>query len=231
MVLADGPGRRITDAPGAAREVHLVGACVAGARALRQEFPHLWFHAGVPPDLDPAGALDLASCGPDSLSLHAGALEDGPGTCERWRPLPLPLVVSATYGPETSGEALVALLGSLRTMPSLRCLVLLPGRPGGRSLGPGDTDGVLDARLVALARLALPRRVRVRSSWAAFGWKMAQFLLACGADEVAGGGLEENLAWGRGFEPAAVVSAEQARAGIREAGFRPVEVRGCAWES
>jgi len=231
VVLVDDASGRRTGSTGPAREVHLVEAGAARARALRQEFPRLWLHAGVPRDLDPAGALDLASSGPDSLSLHAGAIEGGSGAWRRFLDLPLPLVVSATYGSDPPGEALVAFLQSLGTSPSLRGLVLLPGRPGGRGLGPGDTDGVLDARLVALARLALPPRVRVRSSWAAFGWKMAQFLLTCGADEVAGGGLEESRAWGRGYEPAAVVAAEQARAGIREAGFEPVEVSGCAWES
>ena len=232
VLLADGQACwPPTHPPGTPRELHLQRSSPARVQALRKEHRDLWLHGAASGGLDPSGALALAQAGVDSLSVHSGPAEAGDGPWCSLLDLPLPVVVSATYGPATPGQAILDRLERVQASNAARCLVWLPVCPGGRVLRPDDTDGIMDARLLALTRLALPARVRVRSSWSAFGWKMAQFLLTCGADEVAGRGLEEEQAWGPGFAPAAVVGAEQARAGVLEAGRQPVEVRGCAWES
>ncbi len=232
MLLADGQACwRPTQSPGTPRELHLQRSSPDRVQALRQENPDLWLHAAVSGEPGRSEALALAQAGVDSLSVHSGPAEAGDGPWCSLLEVPLPVVVSATYGPATTGEAILDRLERVQASSAARCLVWLPGCPGDRVLRPDDTDGIMDARLLALTRLALPARMRVRSSWPAFGWKMAQFLLTCGADEVAGRGLEEEQAWGPGFAPAAVVGAEQARAGVLEAGRQAVEVRGCAWES
>ena len=221
-----------TGAAGAARELHLLDPSEDRVRELRRLHPDLWIHAEALPGLDPEGALRLARAGVDSLGVATGPAEVEEGPWCALLDLPLKLVACATYGPGTPPEALAARLERLGRASGLTTLVWLPYFPGDESFQPGHaTDGLRDAVLVAASRLYLPGRVRLRSSWAAWGWKMGQFLLTCGADEVAGWGLEEERSWGREARPAAILGRLEAEAGVREAGRVPVEVRGCAWES
>lgn len=160
----------------------------------------------------------------DSLSVFTGSLSQGPEpAAEGWQAcleLGVPYVATILYGPRDSEAALTERLGLLQGASSV---VLLPREAGDQLLGEECTDGVQDARFLALARRTLPASVRVRASWAALGWKMAQATLAFGADELAGWGLEEALAYGKKVRPAATVGAAEVRAGIEEAGREPVE--------
>lgn len=204
--------------PSEIREVHLLPGVAAAD--LRARYPGAWIH----------GAEDRE--GVDSLAVMTGLADAEGGDWEHLLERPLPKVAAALYGPQTSPEALAARLDRLRRAENLGTVVWLPAHPGDRLYLPDQTtDGTADAVLLAVTRLALGPRVRVRASWAAYGWRLAQVALTFGADEVAGWGLEEELSWGRALEPAAVVSREEAEAGIAEALREPVEVRGCAWES
>ena len=225
----------------AVREVHLLTPTEDRVRDLRARYPGAWLHGAAEEGLDREGARRLAEAGLDSLGVATGPAEEGAGPWETLLDLPLPLVASALYGPGTPPEALAARLERLAGVPGLAVLVWLPLHPGDLVEVPGQTtDGTDDALLLAVSRLVLPARVRVRSSWAAYGWKMAQFALALGVDEVAGWGLEEQRAWRgahepadlqAGPEPAARLGREEAQAGVIEARRQPREVRGCAWES
>lgn len=227
VLLVDSQGERLPTAPPAGsarrqasdvREVHLLPGARVGD--LRQRHPGAWLHAAEPLD------------GVDSLGIMTGPAEVAEGAWNRLLDLPVPKVAAALYGPQTPPEALAARLDRLRQVENLRAVVWLPVHPGDMLFLPDrTTDGTADTVLLAVTRLALPPQVRVRASWAAYGWKMGQFALTFGVDEVAGWGLEEELAWGRDAEPAAVVSRDEAEAGIVEALREPVEVRGCAWES
>ena len=160
----------------------------------------------------------------DSLSVFTGSLDDrNEPAAEGWRKclnLGLPYVATIVYGPRDNETQLAERLAHLHGAASV---VLLPREAGDQLLGEESTDGVQDARFLALARRSLPESVRVRASWAALGWKMAQATVAYGADELAGWGLEEVLTYGKKVRPAATVRAEEARAGIEEAGREPVE--------
>lgn len=225
----EGPARKASARP---RELHVLAPDEARLRELRRLHPDLWIHAAVPAGLDRDGALGLAAAGADSLLVATGSADAGEGSWAALLDLPLPVVASATYGPASSPEAVAARLDLLRRGAGLRCVVWLPDHPGDQVFVPGrTTDGTEDAILLAATRLALPRTVRVRASWAAYGWKMAQFALTFGIDEVAGWGLEEEAAWPGQASAAAVVTREEAEAGLVEAGREPVEVHGCAWES
>ena len=232
VVLAD--ARRVwRPAPGGGepRELHLLDCAEPQVADQIGMHPGLWVHAAALPDLDAEATRSLARAGVQSLSVDSGPVGAGEGAWCDQLDLPLPLVVCATYGPGSTPDELVARLERLRAARSLRCLVWLPESPGELVRRAEATDGLLDARLMAVSRLVLPPTVRLRASWAAFGWKMAQFLLTCGADEVAGWGLEEARSWGSTLRPSCVVGRHEARAGVVEAAREPVEVRGCAWES
>lgn len=232
VVLADGTRTWRPASDGTApRELHLLESTGPQVCERIGSHPGLWVHAAAPPDLDAAAARSLARAGVQSLSVDSGPVHEGEGSWCDQLDLPLPLVVCATYGPNSTPRELAARLERLRQARSLRCLVWLPECPGELVRRAEATDGLMDARLLAVSRLALPPEVRVRASWAAYGWKMAQFLLTCGADEVAGWGLEEERAWGGTLGPSCTVGRHEARAGVAEAAREPVEVRGCAWES
>ena len=159
----------------------------------------------------------------DSLALYTGALQGPAGAAaEGWEQclgLGLPFVASLTYGP---GDPERALLERLERLTAASSVLLLPRASGDRMLAEATTDGLQDVRFLAQARKALPATVRVRASWAALGWKMAQATLAFGVDELAGWGLEEELAYGNKRHSAMQVGAAEVREGIEEAGREPV---------
>ncbi len=232
VLLAD-QGRIWNPVPGGGipRELHLLEPTESRVRDLKALHPGLWIHAGWPGAGDLPDLERLVRVGVESFSIHCGP--SGSGEDPRWDLLEpgAPLVICATYGPTSTPRELARRLEGFRTVRALKCLAWLPESPGEGVHRAEATDGLLDARLLAVSRLVLPAGVRVRASWAAFGWKMAQFLLACGADEVAGWGLEEERAWGGALALPCPVGAREARAGVAEASRQPVEVRGCAWES
>ncbi len=192
------------------RLVHLLGG---DAGQIRKRYPGVWVHG--------LGEGDL-----DSLSYFSGELGQPP------LPAPQPdkpVVACFTYTPDFSAESLLQRLEFLRALPRLVSVVPLPALPGDRVPVRGvTTEGTDDAAVLAVTRIVLPR-VHVRSSWAAFGWKVAQVGLAFGADELAGWGAEEQQAYSSRTRPASVVDRQEVLLGIKEAMFEAVEVGRCDW--
>lgn len=211
------------EVPEGVRVLHCLPEGPADLQALRRAFPRAWIHA-APPAGEPLASLDA-----DSLCWWTGPVESPTLDVERMAGSRLPVVASFQYGPESTAEQIVERLWQLRECPSLATVVPLPAGVGDLILIRGaTTDGDLDVAVLAACRLALPR-VHVRSSWAALGWKLAQVGLMFGADEVAGWGAEEQLAYTSRLRPASRVERAEVEAGIREAKRLPLEMTRCDW--
>ena len=72
--------------------------------------------------------------------------------------------------------------------------------------------------VVSVLRHFLPAEVRVRASWAALGWKVAQMALIHGADELAGWSVAESVAYSTRVRAAARVETDEVKCGVEEAG-------------
>ena len=186
---------------------------------LRQEYPQARIHGLSPGWVDRHGLPD----GLDSLCLFTGELDGEPAAAARgWQEAlhcDKEAVATVVYGPEHSAAQLEQRLLQLSRAPRLRQVVLLPRAVGDLVVVPGaTTDGPRDIEFLALARCVLPSHVRVRASWGALGFKLAQSSLAFGADALAGWGLEEHLAYSGKMRSADLIGWDEARAGVREAG-------------
>lgn len=211
------------DLPEGFRVLHCAPERALQLDSLRKLYPTAWIHAAPPPE----GALgELAA---DSLCWWTGPVEEPLPDTERMLSSHLPVVASFQYGPESTPEQIVERLWQLRECARLATVVPLPAGVGDLILVRGaTTDGDLDVAVLAAARLVLPK-VHVRSSWAALGWKLAQVGLIFGADEVAGWGVEEQLAYTGRLRPASRVERDEVEAGIREANRLPLEMTRCDW--
>jgi hypothetical protein len=138
--------------------------------------------------------------------------------------LALPLTAVLVYTPEVTAEAMeqaVKALGALEPVG----VVALPAGAGDRiPLAGLTTAGSTDAMVVAALRILLPTRVRVRASWAALGWKVAQVAIAYGADEIAGWTAAETLAYTGRVRAASRVERQELDEGLEEA-----RVRDAGW--
>ena len=199
-------------------------------KRLRETYPQAWLHGFSPAWLKEHGNLDaLIQAGLDSLSLFTGELDADDQSWKEFLQAPLPLVASFVYKPEFNPEKLLARLETLRQGPTVKTLVPLAAAVGDRILLPGvTTEGTQDVSVLAACRLLAPG-LHVRSSWAVTGWKVAQVGLAFGADELAGWGTEEYLAYSHRVRPAARVNRAELLAGIDEAGFDSKEIKRCDW--
>jgi aminodeoxyfutalosine synthase len=83
------------------------------------------------------------------------------------------------------------------------------------------TTGYDDVKVVALARLAAPERVRIQVDWQRYGPKLAQVALTFGADDVDNVSPSDDAPEGRRRAP-----LEEVRRNIEAAGFTPVERDG-----
>lgn len=158
----------------------------------------------------------------DSLCWFTGELgDDNSPASKGWQKfaeLDLPKVACLVYGPEHTPAQLEARLQAIAAAPKVTQLVALPRSVGDLVVIPGaTTDGTWDVEMLARCRAALPPSIRVRASWGALGYKMAQSALAFGCDGLAGWGLEEHLAYSGRMRPADVVGWDQAREGLEEA--------------
>lgn len=187
---------------------------------LRAEHPGAVLHGLSPGWLSRHGLPE----GLDSLSLFTGELERDEAAAARGWPdalaCDIDMVATVIYGPEHTASQLEQRLTRLAQAPRLRQVVLLPRAVGDLVVVPGaTTDGTKDVEFLALARCLLPASVRVRASWGALGFKLAQSALAFGADALAGWGLEEQLAYSGKMRSADLIGWDEARAGVREAGM------------
>ena len=83
------------------------------------------------------------------------------------------------------------------------------------------TTGYEDVKVVALARLAAPERVRIQVDWQRYGPKLAQVALTFGADDLDNVPPSDDAPEGRRRAP-----LEELRRNIEAAGFTPVERDG-----
>jgi hypothetical protein len=137
--------------------------------------------------------------------------------------LSLPLTAVLVYTPQVSPRALEQAVAGLGELASLVSVVPLPAGAGDRiPLAGLTTAGNIDAMVISALRLLLPTRVRVRASWAALGWKVAQVALAYGADELAGWTAAETLAYSGRVRAASRVERQELNAGLAEARARDI---------
>lgn len=137
--------------------------------------------------------------------------------------LPLPITAVLVYSPDLTVEALEQAARALCSLPNLVSVVPLPAGAGDRIPLPNlTTAGSIDAMVTSVLRLLLPPAVRVRSSWAALGWKVAQVALAYGADEMAGWTAAETLAYSGRVRAASRVERKELEEGLEESRLHAV---------
>ncbi len=87
----------------------------------------------------------------------------------------------------------------------------------------GETTGIYDLKLLAVARLMLDNFPHIRAFWIAIGEKLAQVSLHFGVDDLDGTVMEENIFHAAGSEAARMIPKESFLRMIRDAGRIPVE--------
>ena len=195
-------------------------------RELRAQYPEARLHGFSPGWLTRHGfhvLPDLQSAGLDSFCWFTGELSEPGAASAGWEEcaeLPIPKVASFVYGPKPDIQALQerveALAGAHQIVPLPRAvgdLVVVPG---------ATTDGTCDIEVLSRCRVLAGTDQRVRASWGALGFKLAQSSLAFGSDALAGWGLEEQLAYSGRMRPADLIGWDEARAGAVEAGMDPL---------
>ena len=125
------------------------------------------------------------------------------------------------YTPEATPEALEKACQTLERAGSLHGVVALPIGAGDRIPLPGlTTAGTLDMMILSALRLLLPQGIKIRASWAALGWKVAQLSVVYGADELAGWSAAETAVYSGRVRAAARVEEDELLEGMAEAGWR-----------
>jgi aminodeoxyfutalosine synthase len=87
----------------------------------------------------------------------------------------------------------------------------------------GETTGIYDLKMLAVARLMLDNFPHIRAFWIAIGEKLAQVSLHFGVDDLDGTVMEENIFHAAGSEAATMIPKESFLRIIRDAGRIPVE--------
>jgi 2-iminoacetate synthase ThiH len=132
-----------------------------------------------------------------------------------------PLTAVLVYAPELTAQALEQAVEALGKVQRLVSVVPLPAGAGDRIPLPGlTTGGTTDVMAISALRILLPAETRVRASWAALGWKVAQVALAYGADEIAGWTAAETLAYTGRVRAASRVERQELNEGLEEARCR-----------
>lgn len=183
----------------------------------RQTYPAIEIAGFGPLSEAPADRLAHLDMGVVMVGRAANSFEPV-SEFAQYRELTLPLTAVLVYTPDLGPEALQEAVASLRELPRLASVVPLPAGAGDRIPLPGlTTAGSTDAMVVSVLRLLLPPTVRVRASWAALGWKVAQVALAYGADELAGWTAAESLAYTGRVRAASRVERQELNEGLEEA--------------
>lgn len=135
-----------------------------------------------------------------------------------------PLIAVLSYSPEVEPEALEQACLAAKELPNLQSVVALPLGAGDRIPLKGfTTSGTSDVMVVSVLRHFLSAETRIRASWAALGWKVAQMALVYGADELVGWSAAESLVYGPRVRSAARVERDEVELGVAEASlvFKP----------
>ena len=123
------------------------------------------------------------------------------------------------YTPDVKAESIEQAAKACGKASGLESVVALPAGAGDRIPLPGlTTSGNTDMAVISALRYLLPSEVRVRASWAALGWKVAQMALTYGADELAGWTAAETRVYTGRVRAAARVEVDETEAGVAEAG-------------
>lgn len=87
----------------------------------------------------------------------------------------------------------------------------------------GETTGIYDLKILAVARLMLDNFPHIRAFWMAIGQKLAQLSLHFGVDDLDGTVMEEEIFHSAGSTSSHMVAKESFVKMIKEAGRIPVE--------
>jgi len=87
----------------------------------------------------------------------------------------------------------------------------------------GETTGIYDLKILAIARLMLDNFPHIRAFWMAIGQKMAQVSLHFGVDDLDGTVMEEEIFHSAGSQSMQMVPKESFIRMIKEAGRIPIE--------
>lgn len=87
----------------------------------------------------------------------------------------------------------------------------------------GDTTGIYDLKMLAVARLMLDNFPHIRALWMAIGQKLAQVSLNFGVDDLDGTVMEEHIFHSAGSEATQMVPKDSFIRMIKESGRIPVE--------
>lgn len=143
----------------------------------------------------------------------------------------VPSNATMLYGHIETPEERVGHLVQLRELQDetggVRAFIPLAFHGGADSAsGPRATPGVLDLRMVALARLMLDNIPHIKAYWVMITPRLAQVALHYGADDLDGTIFGERITHDAGARTPAGLDAEELVALIREAGRVPVERDG-----
>lgn len=90
-------------------------------------------------------------------------------------------------------------------------------------IGPRQTTGFDDLKVLAVARLLLDNFGHIKAFWLQIGLKLAQVSLAFGVDDLDGTVIEEQITHAAGAGTGHALTKEQLVKLIKGAGFKPVE--------
>ena len=204
---------------------------------LHKRFPNLQIHGLSPAWLErnPGALPSLRKAGLFSISWFTGSVDGAPeAPSQGWQALKsadIPKVATFVYAPGVTRAQVEARVAEILEGNPAVILPLPRGLGDKIMLASATTDGILDVSVLTWTRLACQgHTVRLRASWGALGWKMAQPTLAFGVNELAGWGLEETLAYGPKARPGVLVGVDEVESGIREVGRQPLGVSTCAWD-
>jgi len=102
------------------------------------------------------------------------------------------------------------------------CFIPLAYHPANTKLGGKPTTGVQDLREIAIARLMLDNFPHIKAYWISLDVKLAQVALSFGADDLDGTVVNEKIFHMAGAESPSMLTEDELRRIIREAGFTPV---------
>ncbi len=189
----------------------------ADLRGLRNDHPHTEISGYGPLTVEPSqrfegldrGVVLVGKVGETFVPSDDLARLDG---------VEVPLTAVFIYSPDLTPAILESLVDHLLRLPTLASVVPLPAGAGDRiPLAGLTTAGTTDLMVISVLRLLLPMSVRVRASWAALGWKVAQVALAYGADEIAGWTGAEAIAYSGRVRAASRVERAELNEGLAEA--------------
>ncbi|MDI6735582.1 MAG: aminofutalosine synthase MqnE [bacterium] len=104
-----------------------------------------------------------------------------------------------------------------------KSFIPLPYHPANTELGGVGTTGYEDLKTLAISRILLDNFPHIKAFWIMLGIKLAQVSLSFGVDDLDGTVVEEKIAHSAGAQTPQVLTVQQLKTLILEAGKIPVE--------